>query len=211
MASKKNQNKKGANKKPEAPKANRMQKIMSGVKEFWGQKSPVLKFLLGFAGCMILFYIIYLSPFFIEYIGKPIINGEAKVGSILLNILGQGTQTTADLIHNEHYSISVKNGCDGLEPLAILLSGILVFPVQFRLKLRGILWGFLALMILNFLRITGLYLAGRYLPEWVFDVLHEQGGFVIFTALSIFIWMVWANWAMKNSVSTANSQQNSDV
>jgi exosortase/archaeosortase family protein len=51
-------------------------------------------------------------------------------------------------------------------------------------------------MLLNFVRITGLYLVGLYFPGAVFDILHEQGGFIIFTALSIFIWMFWANRAL---------------
>jgi len=192
-------NSKASKKTAKSQEGGLIKRLKESSKNFWDQKSPVLKFLLGFAGCMALFYIIYLSPVFIENIGKPIIHGQAKIGSFLLNLLGQGTQTAADLIFSDAYSISVKNGCDGLEPLAILLSGILVFPVLFKLKLPGLLWGSLALIVLNFLRIVGLFLAGRFLPEWVFDVLHEQGGFVIFTALSVFIWMFWANWAIKKN------------
>ncbi|MEM1218722.1 MAG: archaeosortase/exosortase family protein [Bacteroidota bacterium] len=170
---------------------------------FWNQKSPILIFVLGFAACMALFYALYLSAFFIENIGQPLINAQAKVGSFLLNLLGQGTVTNEEMILGNRFAISVKNGCDGLEPLAILLSGILVFPIAFRYKIPGLLLGSLALMVLNFIRIAGLYLAGLYLQEWVFDLLHEQGGFVIFTALSIFIWMFWANWAMRKNQEQA--------
>ena len=170
---------------------------------FWNQKSPILIFVLGFAACMALFYALYLSAFFIENIGQPLINAQAKVGSFLLNLLGQGTVTNEEMILGDRFAISVKNGCDGLEPLAILLSGILVFPIMFRYKVQGLIWGTLALMGLNFIRIVGLYLAGMYLQEWVFDLLHEQGGVVMFTALSIFIWMFWANWAMRKNQEQA--------
>ncbi|MCR9288203.1 MAG: exosortase/archaeosortase family protein [Bacteroidetes bacterium] len=198
MSSKKNKKNKAQSRK--STKSNKsvssIQKLTNSAKEYWTQKSPVLKFLLGFAGCMFLFYVIYYSDFFLEYIGNPLIRGEAKVGSFLLNLLGQETTTVEELIQSDVFSISVKKGCDGLEPLAILLSGILVFPVKFEYKIPGIVWGIVAVMLLNFVRITGLYLVGLYFPGAVFDILHEQGGFIIFTALSIFIWMFWANRAL---------------
>lgn len=200
MSSKKKQNKKHKSGKSKRAwkKESPFIRFMYSTKTFWDQKSPVLKFLLGFAACMILFYIIYYSDFFIENIGTPLIKGEARLGSFILNLLGQETTTVDEFINgiNNDYSISVKKGCDGLEPLAILLSGILVFPIKFKLKIPGILWGTIAMTLLNFVRIVGLYLVGLYFPGTVFDILHEQGGFIIFTALSIFIWMFWANRAM---------------
>jgi exosortase/archaeosortase family protein len=203
MASKKNKTNKKASaakaKKGSPKQQNPLQRLRQNSREFWSQKSPILKFLLGFAGCMVLFYIIYLSPFFIENIGKPIIHAQAKAGNFLLNLIGQNTTAAGELIESESFAISVKNGCDGLEPLAILLSGILVFPVKFKFKLPGILWGILALAVLNLIRIAALYLIGLNFPGKVFDLMHEQGGFVIFTALSVFIWMFWANWAINKN------------
>ena len=171
-------------------------KALRSVVAYWDQKSPVLKFLLGFGLSMVVFYLLYLSPFFVEHVVRPILGVEAGISSFLLNLLGQDTTANADVIAGPDYSISIKNGCDGLETLAIMLSGILVFPISFRLKWPGLLYGTLALMVLNLFRIVGLYLAGRYWSKEVFDLLHEQGGFVIFTVLGIFLWIIWANWAL---------------
>ena len=176
-------------------------KMTNYIKAYWGQKSPVLKFLVGFGVCMIIFYLIYLSPFFVEYIGKPILAIQAKISSFLLNILGQGTTANADIISSPEYSISIKNGCDGLETLAIMLSGIVVFPIAFRLKWPGLLYGTIALMLLNFIRIVALYIVGKNFSQEVFDFLHEQGGFVIFTVLGVFLWIIWANWALNKRAS----------
>ena len=85
-----------------------VQKTFRSIHDYWAQKSPVLKFLIGFAACMILFYIIYLSPFFIDYIGRPILTVQAKISSFLLNILGQNTTATEDLISSSEYTISIK-------------------------------------------------------------------------------------------------------
>ncbi len=184
---------------------------LRSIREYWGQKSPILKFLIGFAACMILFYIIYLSPFFVENIGKPLLTAQAKISSLLLNVFGQNTSATEDVISGEGFSISIKNGCDGLETLAIMLSGIVVFPIAFRLKWPGILYGTLALMVLNFVRIVALYIVGKHFSQSVFDLLHEQGGFVIFTVLGVFLWIVWANWALNKRAAIHAGQPNSQA
>ena len=84
--------------------------LIDRLQQYWSQKSPVLKFLVGFAACMIVFYIIYLSPFFVEYIGIPLLHVQAKIGSLILNLFGQGTQAVNDVITGEGFSVSIKNG-----------------------------------------------------------------------------------------------------
>lgn len=200
MASKKKKSGKKTVSKPPPKQVKRrpstVEKMTSGIRNYWEQKSPVLKFLLGFAACMIVFYLIYLSPFFVDNIGKPILNAQAKISSGILNLFGQNTNAVDDVISGENFSVSIKNGCDGLETLAIMLSGIVVFPIAFRLKWPGLAFGTLALMVLNFFRIVGLYVVGLNFSEGVFDFLHTQGGFVIFTMLGVFLWIFWANWAL---------------
>ena len=169
MSKKKSQNKVETQQKTTIPKQRQsfVKKTTNSVKEYWSQKSPVLKFLVGFAACMILFYLIYLSPFFVEHIGRPILNVQAKISSFFLTILGQGTTANKDMITSPEYAISIKNGCDGLETLAIMLSGIVVFPISFRLKWPGLLYGTLALMALNFIRIVALFIVGKNFSQEV--------------------------------------------
>jgi exosortase/archaeosortase family protein len=206
--------KKRKNEAPKQPSARASATAQSGTSlnrmaqsfsRFWHQKSPVLKFLLGFAAGMAIFYIVYLSPFFVENVVRPILHIEASISSFLLNLLGQDTTANADVISGEKFSISIKNGCDGLETLAIMLIGIIIFPITFRLKWPGILLGTLALMVLNLFRIVGLYIVGLNFSQGVFDFLHAQGGFVLFTALGVFLWILWANWALNKRAEMATA------
>jgi exosortase/archaeosortase family protein len=102
------------------------------------------------------------------------------------------------------FSVSIAVGCDGLEPLAMFVGGILVFPMAFRLKWPGILAGAVVLFILNLIRIAGLFLAGLYWPG-AFDFLHLHGGFILFAAIAILLWMIWANWALQKSKNTSHA------
>ncbi len=190
-------------KKQEVPKAaafSLTQTIRSALKD----KHPILRFLLGFVGCMALFYLIYFSSFYQNQIEKPMLVTQANIANGLLHLFGYNTKVMGAAIGSDNFSVDIRNGCDGLEAIAILVSGILIFPASRRQKGSGLLWGVGILVVLNLLRIAGLYLAGVYFSKLVFDLLHVQGGFIIFTLISVVILFTWMNWVMtKNTQPTA--------
>lgn len=171
------------------------------VRSWLETKHPILKFLLGFLGSMALFYLFYYSSLYRNHLEGPFLNAQATISNALLRLLGYSTKVYGASIASSDFSVDIKNGCDGLEAIAILVSGILIFPVPFRLKVPGLAWGILILLILNLLRIAGLYLVGIHFPPSVFEILHVQGGFVIFTMISVILWFVWMNWALKKQQS----------
>lgn len=153
----------------------------------------LLKFFGFFALAMIVFYVIYYSSFYANHINGPLLNFQAKVSNVLLTVLGQGTSVDGDVIYSDDFRVSIKGGCDGVEATALYICAVLVFPlIAFRQKIPGLLWGVGILFVLNIFRIAGLYLSGRYWPE-AFDFLHLHGGVVIFTIISIALWMIWVN------------------
>lgn len=160
-------------------------------------KHPVLKFLLGFTGCMAVFYIFYHSSLYRNFIEAPFLNILANISNGILQLLGHNTEVAGALIFSKSFSVDIRNGCDGLEAIAIFVSGILIFPVPFRRKVPGLAYGILTLMVLNLLRIAGLYLIGLNFSPTVFEVFHVQGGFIIFTMISVILLFAWMNWAMR--------------
>jgi exosortase/archaeosortase family protein len=170
---------------------------IGSVKAWFKDRHPVIKFLLGFIGCMTLFYLFYYSSLYRNNMEIPFLNVQANISNFLLNIIGHNTSVSDTSIYSNEFSVNIKSGCDGLEAMAILVSGILIFPTAFRLKAIGLLWGIGTLFVLNLFRISGLYLAGLYFSKTVFDVLHIQGGFIIFTMISILLWFIWMNWSLK--------------
>ena len=111
----------------------------------------------------------------------------------MLNLIGQDTQVSRDVIYSDEFRVSIKGGCDGVEATALYICAVLVFPlISMRKKVSGLLWGVAILFVLNIFRISGLYLSGKYWPE-AFDFLHLHGGVVIFTIISIVLWMVWVS------------------
>lgn len=189
-------------KKQEVPKAAAFS-LTQSVRSAFKDKHPILQFLLGFVGCMALFYLIYFSSFYQNQIERPIVVAQANIANGLLHLFGYHTTVMGSAIGSDNFSVDIQNGCDGLEAIAILVSGILIFPASRRQKGKGLLWGVGILVILNLLRIAGLYLAGVYFSKMVFDLLHVQGGFIIFTLISVVILFTWMNWVMTKNTQPA--------
>ena len=156
-------------------------------------KNFLWKFLGYFAIAMILFYAFYYSSFYEKYIMENLLSLQAKVSNFVLNIIGQDTQVDGDVIYSDNFRVSIHGGCDGIEATALYVCAVLVFPlVSCAKKIPGLLWGIGILSVLNIFRIVGLYLSGKYWPV-AFDFLHLHGGVIIFTIISIALWMFWVN------------------
>ena len=179
----------------------------TGLLAKWQKQSPAIKFLVGFVGSIVLFYLLFYSAPYETWIGDPFIKFQGWVSAGILDLFGLNASSTASTLSGDGYSVNIQKNCDGSEVTALFLCSILVFPIAFRYKLPGLLIGGFILIFLNILRIVLLFMSGKNFPEW-FDFLHEQGGPVIFIAVSILLWIVWANWALKrtklNFVKTDN-------
>ncbi len=169
---------------------------LSYLRNWWSEKSPVLKFAVGFGLVMLIFYLFYFSSFYENILLPATINFQAQIANGILNLFGYDTTVNGYNISSEEFAVSVKRGCDGIETAALLITGILIFPLPFRLKIPGFIAGLLVIFGLNLIRIVGLYLSGLYIPSF-FDFLHLHGGFVIFTIASILVYIIWVQWAFK--------------
>ncbi len=183
--------------KKQHKKAAAEKKTNNFLANYWQEKSPVFKFMAGFAACIIVFYALYYSSWFDTNMKAPILGMQALAGGALLNLFGYGVSVADAAISGAGASVKIAGGCDGLEATALFLAAILVFPLPFKFKWPGLLIGFVVLSIVNIVRIAGLYLTQKYWPE-AFDFMHVQGGLYFYSIITILLMLVWANWALKN-------------
>ena len=182
-------------KKGDNPKKNISSKVKatstrsSFLKKYWYEKSSVFRFLAGFAVSIIVFYAMYYSIFFQDYLKEPILQVQTTAGAALLNLFGSSVTAVGDVISGASTSVKVAGGCDGLEATALLLAAILVFPLPFKYKWPGLLAGVVVLGILNVIRIAGLYLVKVHWPS-AFDFMHIQGGLYLFSFVTILLMLI---------------------
>ncbi|MEM7102518.1 MAG: archaeosortase/exosortase family protein [Bacteroidota bacterium] len=153
---------------------------------FWG----------GFAGLVLLFFVFTASNFYVDYIFQPVVEAFAWAGSGVLNLLGQGTTARAEVVSSSFFSINISKGCDGLAPIALLVSGILIYPSKWKYKWPALIAGPAILIFLNLIRIISLFLIGAYVPK-LFDVMHVEVWQAIFIIIAVVLWLIWLNWVMK--------------
>jgi exosortase H (IPTLxxWG-CTERM-specific) len=63
------------------------------------------------------------------------------------------------------FAVSIEAGCNGVEATIVLVAAVLAFPAPWRARLAAIVVGFLAVQVMNILRIISLF----YLGNWNLD------------------------------------------
>lgn len=150
----------------------------------------LLYFILKFAILFLLFEACYFNETVYNTVFLPINKAFAFLTAKLLSLVGMGTSSSGDLVSSKAFSMSVKQGCDSIEALAIFVFGVLAFPATLSIKWKGLLTGIVLILGMNLIRLMNLFWVGVNYPS-LFDLFHLeiwQGFFIVF---SIVLWILW--------------------
>lgn len=191
-------------KAPNAKKKNPEVKSEPNWKKTYREKKSLIHytvFVIGFT----IFFLVLTNQAWFETIASPILAAYAKISSVLLNLVGMGTTAKAEAINSGPYSLTIKKGCDAIAPMILYAVSILAFPIAMKWKWKGVLYGILALAVLNIIRIVSLYFFGRYTSEAVFDIMHVDVWQILFIAFTVFLWLYWMRWAFDKESADATT------
>ena len=68
--------------------------------------------------------------------------------------------------------LELRRGCDGIEVWLMLITALLVFPLNWRARFRGLAWGTLLVFGMNLIRMVTIFQVALKRPVW-FVVVHE--------------------------------------
>ena len=94
---------------------------------------PIWRFGLGFGALMGLFYILILTPLF-DHLLYSYLGANAWLANGILNLLGQDSHVSDITIRTARYAITVRRGCDAIEPSWFFCAALLAFPAPFTRK-----------------------------------------------------------------------------
>jgi exosortase/archaeosortase family protein len=103
---------------------------------------------------------------------------------------GISAQATDDSILASGAGLRILNGCEGVEAWILLVAMLLAAKSEFRHRIRGIAAGTLFVLLLNQLRVLGLFYANRA-DRSLFDMLH---GMVMPAATALAVLAFGAVW-----------------
>ena len=123
---------------------------------------------------------------------QPLVVGFAQVSSLVLNLLGFSTSVDGTLVSSSQFAVDIKEGCDAVAPILLYVATVSVFPSNLMHKLKGLLYGLLALLVMNVIRIITLFVSGIYFPDY-FSFLHLQFWATFFIFYALALWIIWYN------------------
>jgi exosortase H (IPTLxxWG-CTERM-specific) len=127
-----------------------------------------------------------------DHVVEPFTGGIARLSGAALGLLGQHVTMQGTIIQGEHFSVNIRNGCNGVEAMLIFLSAVLAFPAPWRSRLNGLALGFFAIQAINLVRVVSLYLTGAYLPR-LFDASHTVIWQSVVILFGVLLWVFWAH------------------
>jgi exosortase H (IPTLxxWG-CTERM-specific) len=160
----------------------------------------LLRLYLTFGAVLAIFIIaFYLKPVR-HHVISPFTAFVAFCSGLVMNLFGAGSSVAGTILSTPNYSINVVDGCNGIYATAILISGILAYPSKMKDKLWGVLFGTMAIFVLNLGRVISLFYLGQHYPD-IFNEAHVYVWQPIIIVWAIFIWDFWSR-KVKNQVET---------
>ena len=123
---------------------------------------------------------------------EPFTAAIARAGGATLNLLGQQTTMSGTIIRSGRFAVNIRNGCTGVEAMLIYFAAVLACPAPWKSRLLGVGLGFLAIQLVNLIRVVALFLTGVYLPK-LFDSSHTVIWQTVVILSGVLLWILWAN------------------
>lgn len=108
-----------------------------------------------------------------DHVVDPYTTFLAREAGVVLKALGEQFRVHGQDLSSPRFAVTIYNGCNGLEAILVFVAGVPAFPASWRARLPGVVVGFVAVQVLNVVRVVSLYYAGVWRPDW-FTTAHVQ-------------------------------------
>ncbi len=131
----------------------------------------------------------------------------ADVSGWLISFFDGNVLISGKVISNaiNGFAVSIEPGCNGVEAMIVLLAAILAFPAPWHYKLKGLLWGFVAIQGMNLLRIISLFYLGQWSRE-LFDWAHLYIWQALIMLDALVVFLIWIRYLPGEDVSTPTGE-----
>lgn len=173
---------------------------MSDTKTAISSRRRSLWFLARFLGLLVLFYLAVSNRPVNDAVIVPFTAWIASVSGEILNRLGETVEVAGTEIRAPGFGVNIENGCNGVETALLFGSAVLAFPAPWRRRLLGLLLGFLAIQVLNFVRVVTLFWIGLHQPAF-FNSSHTVLWQSVVVLFGVLLFLLWAARERRASVA----------
>jgi exosortase H (IPTLxxWG-CTERM-specific) len=122
---------------------------------------------------------------------EPFTGGVARASGVALRLVGEDIERSGTVLRTPTFAVNIRNGCNGVEAMVILLAAILAYPAPWRARLIGLGLGVVVIQGVNLVRVVALFLTGAYLPRF-FDSSHTLVWQSVVILVALLVWVYWA-------------------
>jgi len=151
-----------------------------------------LLFVARFLGLVTALYIlISLEPVDRTFIAS-FTHGLTLASAGLLHLFGVQVQVIGTTMRDAAFAVDVKNGCNGIEALILLVSAIVAFGGPWKQRIAGVIAGALFIEVINLIRIASLFEIGKTHPA-LFEQFHLVIWQSVIILLSVVFFVIWSS------------------
>ena len=155
---------------------------------------------------LVLFFVLVIGMFALEIyepvreaVVLPFTSFLATASAKIMQLFDADVVAHGDVISSLSNAAAVRiaPGCNGVEAVIILFAAIFAFPAPWKHKLIGFVLGFLAIQILNLLRIITLFYLLQWDKHW-FDWFHLYLWQALIILDALVVWLIWLRYLPKS-------------
>ena len=156
---------------------------------FWRRPEArfLATFLLVLAGSFVLLSLQPVNDALVE----PFTAGVARASGVALRLAGEDIVRSGTVLRSPSFAVNIRNGCNGVEAMVILLAAIVAYPAPWRARAIGLALGIVVIQVVNLVRVVALFLTGAYLPRF-FDSSHTLVWQSVVILVALLVWVYWA-------------------
>jgi exosortase H (IPTLxxWG-CTERM-specific) len=127
--------------------------------------------------------------------------GIVHVSAGLIHLFGGRVLVIGRILQSpaNGFAVEVQNGCNAVNVTILLWAAIATYPARWSRKAGGLLWGTLAIHVVNLLRVISLFYLGQYNYNWFeFAHMYLWESLIVLDTLAVF-W-IWASLVRKSMV-----------
>lgn len=121
----------------------------------------------------------------------PFTERIVRVSAAVLRGLGEPAVSSGTRIVSPAFNVDVKNGCNGVEALLILVSAVLAFPAPWRSRLGALAAGAVVIQALNLVRVVSLFWLGAHRRD-VFELFHTAVWQTLLILVAVGLFVLWS-------------------
>jgi exosortase H (IPTLxxWG-CTERM-specific) len=123
---------------------------------------------------------------------RPFSEIQTRAAAVVLRAAHQSVSASGTILAQGGYAVDVKNGCNGIEALALLIAALGAFPAPWRARILAMIIGGVLLVAVNIVRIVSLFVILRDYPR-AFEFIHVVVWQVVLFLLIVAFFMKWSS------------------